>query len=92
MVRPFIDEYRFSYQILFDPGRKVNEQYNIEGIPKSLVYDSRREAGGTSNRHEDEKTVYGNASASGTALICFSWPSRQDSRKFGKRLTGDPNY
>jgi peroxiredoxin len=38
-VKPFIDEYRFSYPILLDPGRKVNEQYNIEGIPKSFVYD-----------------------------------------------------
>jgi peroxiredoxin len=38
-VKPFIDQYRFSYPILLDPGRKVNEQYNIEGIPKSFVYD-----------------------------------------------------
>jgi peroxiredoxin len=38
-VKPFIDEYRFSYTILLDPGRKVNEQFNIEGIPKSFVYD-----------------------------------------------------
>jgi peroxiredoxin len=38
-VKPFIDEYRFSYPILLDPGRKVNEQFNIEGIPKSFVYD-----------------------------------------------------
>ena len=38
-VKPFIEEYKFSYPILLDPGRKVNEQYNIEGIPKSFVYD-----------------------------------------------------
>jgi peroxiredoxin len=38
-VKPFIDENRFSYPILLDPGRKVNEQFNIEGIPKSFVYD-----------------------------------------------------
>jgi peroxiredoxin len=38
-VKPFIDEYRFSYPILLDPGRKVNEEFNIEGIPKSFVYD-----------------------------------------------------
>jgi peroxiredoxin len=38
-VKPFIDEYRFSYPILLDPGRKVHEQFNIRGIPKSFVYD-----------------------------------------------------
>jgi len=38
-VKPFIDEHRFTYPILLDPGRKVNGQYNIEGIPKSFVYD-----------------------------------------------------
>jgi peroxiredoxin len=38
-VNLFINEYRFSYPILLDPGRKVNEQFNIEGIPKSFVYD-----------------------------------------------------
>jgi len=38
-VKPFIEEYKFSYPILLDPARKVNEQYNIEGIPKSFVYD-----------------------------------------------------
>ena len=38
-VRPYIDEFHFSYPILLDPGRRVNEAYNIEGIPKSFVYD-----------------------------------------------------
>jgi peroxiredoxin len=38
-VKPFINEYKFSYPVLLDPGRKVNEQFNIEGIPKSFVYD-----------------------------------------------------
>jgi len=38
-VKPIIDEHRFSYPILIDPGRIVGKEYNIEGIPKSFVYD-----------------------------------------------------
>jgi peroxiredoxin len=38
-VKPFIAEHRFTYPILLDPGRKVNELFRIEGIPKSFVYD-----------------------------------------------------
>ncbi|MGB7760601.1 MAG: TlpA disulfide reductase family protein [Bryobacteraceae bacterium] len=38
-VQPFVTEHRFSYPILLDPGRKVNETFQVEGIPKSFVYD-----------------------------------------------------
>jgi peroxiredoxin len=38
-VKPYIDQFHYSYPILLDPGRKVHEDYNIEGIPKSFVYD-----------------------------------------------------
>jgi peroxiredoxin len=38
-VQPYIDQYHYSYPILLDPGRKVHESFNIEGIPKSFVYD-----------------------------------------------------
>ncbi len=38
-VRPFIAEHHATYPILLDPGRKVNELFQIEGIPKSFVYD-----------------------------------------------------
>jgi peroxiredoxin len=38
-VHPFIAERHFSYPILLDPGRKVNELFHVEGIPKSFVYD-----------------------------------------------------
>jgi len=38
-VKPYIAQYRYSYPILLDPGRKVHEAFNIEGIPKSFVYD-----------------------------------------------------
>src|SRR5450631_401308 len=38
-VRPFITEHKFSYPILLDPGRKVNDLFEVEGIPKSFLYD-----------------------------------------------------
>jgi peroxiredoxin len=38
-VSPFVAERNITYPVLLDPGRKVNEQLQIEGIPKSFVYD-----------------------------------------------------
>jgi peroxiredoxin len=38
-VSPFIAEHRITYPILLDPGRKVNDLFQVEGIPKSFVYD-----------------------------------------------------
>jgi len=38
-VWPYIEQYHYTYPILLDPGRKVHQTYNIEGIPKSFVYD-----------------------------------------------------
>jgi peroxiredoxin len=38
-VVPFVVERNITYPVLLDPGRKVNEQLQIEGIPNSLVYD-----------------------------------------------------
>ncbi len=38
-VRPFISEQKVTYPILLDPGRKVNKLFQIEGIPKTFVYD-----------------------------------------------------
>jgi peroxiredoxin len=38
-VNPFLAERDITYPILLDPGRKVNEEFEIEGIPKSFVYD-----------------------------------------------------
>ena len=38
-VAPFIAEKKIGYPVLLDPGRKVNELYQVEGIPKSFVYD-----------------------------------------------------
>ena len=38
-VQPFIAEHHTTYPILLDPGSKVHELFQIEGIPKSFVYD-----------------------------------------------------
>ncbi|MGA9980456.1 MAG: TlpA disulfide reductase family protein [Candidatus Sulfotelmatobacter sp.] len=38
-VTPFIVERAITYPVLIDPGRKVNGLFQIEGIPKSFVYD-----------------------------------------------------
>ena len=38
-VTPFIGQRGISYPVLLDPGRKVNEEFIVEGIPKSFVYD-----------------------------------------------------
>jgi peroxiredoxin len=38
-VSPFVVERNISYPVLLDPGRKVNEAFVVEGIPKSFVYD-----------------------------------------------------
>ena len=38
-VQPFIAQQKVTYPILLDPGRKVNELFQIEGIPKTFVYD-----------------------------------------------------
>ena len=38
-VSPFIAQRKISYPVLLDPGRKVNDAFIVEGIPKSFVYD-----------------------------------------------------
>jgi peroxiredoxin len=36
-VQPFIAERNYTYPILLDPGRKVQQLFRIQGIPKSFV-------------------------------------------------------
>lgn len=38
-VVPFINERKITYPVLLDPGRKVNDAFEVMGIPKSFVYD-----------------------------------------------------
>jgi peroxiredoxin len=38
-VAPFIAERKITYPILLDPGAKVNNLFEVKGIPKSFVYN-----------------------------------------------------
>jgi thiol-disulfide isomerase/thioredoxin len=38
-IKPYLAEHPVTYPILLDPGRKANEVFRIDGIPKSFVYD-----------------------------------------------------
>jgi peroxiredoxin len=38
-VDPFIAKRNVTYPVLLDPGRKINDLFQVEGIPKSFVYD-----------------------------------------------------
>jgi peroxiredoxin len=47
-VKRFIEN-GCTYPILLDPGRKVHQQYDIAGIPKSFVYDRDGKTGSASD-------------------------------------------
>jgi peroxiredoxin len=38
-VTPFVAERKLTYPILLDPGSKIHERFQVDGIPKSYVYD-----------------------------------------------------
>ena len=38
-VTPFIQQHNITYPVMLDPGRKVNDLFQVDGIPKSFVYD-----------------------------------------------------
>ena len=38
-VQPFIAEGKITYPVMLDPGGKVKELFQVEGIPKSFVYN-----------------------------------------------------
>jgi len=38
-VKPFIEQQKVTYPVLLDPGRRVNKLFQIEGIPKTFIYD-----------------------------------------------------
>lgn len=39
VVNAYLKEHPVGYPVLLDPDRKVNTAYQIDGIPKNLVYD-----------------------------------------------------
>jgi peroxiredoxin len=38
-VKPFIANAKYTYPILLDTGRKVSDALDVEGIPKTFIYD-----------------------------------------------------
>ncbi len=40
-VEPFIAGMGVSYTVLLDPGRKVNDEFDVMGIPKTFIYNRR---------------------------------------------------
>jgi peroxiredoxin len=38
-ISPFLAERNITYPVLLDPERRVNDLFQIQGIPKSFVYD-----------------------------------------------------
>ena len=38
-VEPFIAAKKYTYPILLDPGRRVQQLFGVNGIPKSFLYD-----------------------------------------------------
>jgi peroxiredoxin len=38
-VQLFIAEKKYSFPVLLDAGRKVNDLYRLDGIPKTFIYD-----------------------------------------------------
>ena len=38
-VQPFVTQHAYTYTMLLDPGRSVNDLYKIDGIPKTFLYD-----------------------------------------------------
>jgi peroxiredoxin len=39
-VAPFVHDRKVSYPILLDPGRKTAMAFQVEGIPRSFLYDA----------------------------------------------------
>ena len=38
-VEPFIAAKKYTYPVLLDPGRRVEQLFGVSGIPKSFLYD-----------------------------------------------------
>ena len=38
-AKPFIEEKQYTFPVLLDSGRKVNEGFRVDGIPKTFIYD-----------------------------------------------------
>jgi len=39
VVRKYISEHPYSFAVLLDPGRVVNDAYQVQGIPQTVIYN-----------------------------------------------------
>jgi peroxiredoxin len=39
-VAGFLAKQKYTFPVLLDPGRKVNDAFGVEGIPKSFIFDA----------------------------------------------------
>src|SRR5277367_1379952 len=88
-VKPFVGELGFSYPIVLDTDKSVHKQYTIEALPRTFVYESRRQTRRRSHRHAHKKAIPGNASPGRTPVAPTPTllnkdqqpPARSDGRK-----------
>ena len=64
---PFIAERKITYPVMLDPGRKVNKLFQVDGIPKSFVYNRDGKLVAQSIDMRTQRPVSGDAGASRTA-------------------------
>jgi peroxiredoxin len=38
-VAGFLEKQHYTFPVLLDPGRKTNDAFGVEGIPKSFIFD-----------------------------------------------------
>jgi peroxiredoxin len=38
-VKPFVENHDVAYPVLLDPGRKVNDLFSVDSIPKTFIYN-----------------------------------------------------
>lgn len=38
-VKPFIEKQKVTYTVLLDPGHKVADEFAVDGVPKTFIYD-----------------------------------------------------
>ncbi len=89
-VTPFIAERKISYPVLLDPGRKVNEAFVVEGIPKSFVYDREGKLVAQSIDMRTRSQFQQMLAQAGLQMICVGdgrlRPSRERSERGGDGL------
>ncbi len=64
-VRRFIGEQKFTFPVLLDPGRKANDAFQVDSIPKTFIYDREGRLVATSIDMRTEKQFLAMLAAAG---------------------------